>query len=71
MSDQVQLNETFEITIGLGNALTKYLGSRPYVESAELIQELQTAASISIEKKRANKMDEVNKKLKKQGDEKK
>lgn len=49
MNDQPE--ETFEIGIQLGNSLTQYLGNRPYVEVAGLIQQLQAAANYSAFKK--------------------
>jgi hypothetical protein len=34
-------NETVAITLELANAITQYLGSRPYQEVASLIAEMQ------------------------------
>lgn len=43
---------TMEISIEVGNAILQYLGNRPYVEVVGLIQQLQLAANLSVEKKR-------------------
>ena len=43
---------TLEIGIELGNTILQYLGNRPYVEVAGMIQQLQIAANMSVEKKR-------------------
>lgn len=44
--------QSLEISIELGNSILQYLGNRPYVEVAGLIQQLQIAANMSVDKKR-------------------
>ena len=43
--------ETFEISMNLGNNLIQYLGHRPYVEVVGLIQQLQVSANVSAQAK--------------------
>ena len=42
---------SMEISIELGNTILQYLGNRPYVEVAGIIQQLQIAANMSVDKK--------------------